>query len=230
MVCSPEAEGLSFHSNTMQDNEKRSWIIYSFKRNKRNSQCEHVTHQNWGHILYIIEKGHLYNSTITRKLHLSTVWGLNSFVASFERNLWPALMVSWSISWENFLSSTIKDRSFCYLKGLLSFVFLSHECGFCFCKSCYNLFMNKLKFWNKKIKSVKLVFSKLHPWSSYLPSIEIPNGGQPETFIALNCQVLGSPTLRSLLCPLTQQVWSSCLDPSCALVSARLRWNREGCH
>lgn len=24
IVCSPEAEGLPFHSNTMQDNEKRS--------------------------------------------------------------------------------------------------------------------------------------------------------------------------------------------------------------
>lgn len=108
-----------------EDNEKASWMVYSFKRNKRNSQCEHVTHQNWGHILHIIKKGHLYNSTITIKLHFTTVWGLNSFVASFERNLWPALMVSCSISWENFLSSTIKDRNFCYLKGLLSFISVS---------------------------------------------------------------------------------------------------------
>lgn len=125
IVCLPEAGELPFHSTTMQDNEKRSWIVYSFQRDKSNLQCEHVTYPNWGHILYFIKKGHQYNTAITIKLHFTTVWGLNSFVASFERDLWPALTVSWSISWENFLSSIIKERSFCYLKGLISFVSVS---------------------------------------------------------------------------------------------------------
>lgn len=41
-------------------------------------------------------------------------------------------------------------------------MFLSHEYSLCFCRSHYNLFMNKSKFWNKKTKYIKSAFPKLH--------------------------------------------------------------------
>lgn len=46
IVCSLEVEGLPFHSNTMKIMKRQDRMVIPLKLTERNSQCEHVTHQN----------------------------------------------------------------------------------------------------------------------------------------------------------------------------------------